>query len=66
VHGLDHEVVCYVVAADHGVVLCVATDGDDELLVAESYPTLAAAVERASVLRASLAAHGLTPKSDSD
>ena len=65
-HGLHHEVVCYAVAADTGVVLCVATDSDDDLLVAESYPTLAATVERASVLRAGLTAHGLTPESDGD
>ena len=66
VQGLHHEVVCYAVAADTGVVLCVATNGDDDNLVAESYPTLAAAVERAAKLRASLAAHGLPPESEAD
>jgi hypothetical protein len=56
VEGLHHEVVCYVVASDTGVVLCVASDGENDLLVAESHPTLADAIKRASVLRASLTA----------
>jgi hypothetical protein len=53
VQGQHHEVVCYIVAADVGVVLRVASDGENDLLVAESDPTLADAIERASVLRAS-------------
>jgi hypothetical protein len=51
------------VADDTGVVLCVASDRDHDLLTAEFYPTLAAAVERASVLRASLLDHGLPKES---
>ena len=66
VQGRHHEVVCYVVAVDAGVVLCVASDGENDLLVAESHPTLADAIERASVLRASLTAHGLPPESEID
>jgi glycosyltransferase involved in cell wall biosynthesis len=46
VQGQHHEVVCYVVAADTGVVLCVASDGENDLLVAESHTTLADAMER--------------------
>ena len=64
VQGQHHDVVCYVV--DAGVVLCVASDGENDLLVAESHPTLADAIERASVLRASLTAHGLPPESEID
>ena len=47
VQGQHHDVVCYVVAADAGVVLCVASDGEDDLLVAEAHPALADAIERA-------------------
>ena len=42
------------------------SDGENDLLVAESHPTLADAIERASVLRASLTAHGLPPESEID
>jgi hypothetical protein len=38
------RVVCYVVAADTGVVLCVASDGENDLLVAESHPTVPDAI----------------------
>jgi hypothetical protein len=66
VQGVHQEVVCYVVAAEGGVVLCVASDGEDDLLMAESYPTLGAATDRAAVLRASLITHNLLPENSSD
>jgi hypothetical protein len=55
----DHtEVVCFVVAApDGGVGVCV--ERNEELMVAESYPSLERAIERPQELRAALGAIGL-------